>query len=114
VVFDKKSMLREKSETENKAQGGASDSSTNAPEKGVEFSESPKRPEGSEEDSSNPDGDNQETTQEQPRPLRRLVRVTVPPTRYHWDDDHVSFTLVTEIREPDSYREAIEADGHGK
>jgi len=42
VVFDKKSMLREKSETENKAQGGASDSSTNTQEKRVEFSESPK------------------------------------------------------------------------
>ena len=38
----------------------------------------------------------------------------MPPTRYGWDDDHVSFALVTEIGEPDSYREAIDADDHGK
>jgi len=56
---------------EDKAQDGASDSSVDTKEKGVEFSESPKRPEGSEKDSSNSDGDNEETTQEQPRPLRR-------------------------------------------
>jgi len=49
VVFDEESMLREKSETEDKAQGGASDSSTDTQEKEVEFSDSPKRPEGSEE-----------------------------------------------------------------
>jgi len=33
----------------------------------------------------------------------------VPPTRYDWEDDHVSFTLVTETGDPSSYREAIEA-----
>jgi len=38
----------------------------------------------------------------------------VPPTRYGWDDDHVSFALVIETGEPDSYREAIEADDHSK
>jgi len=38
----------------------------------------------------------------------------VPPTRYGWKDDHVSFALVTEIGDPDSYKEAIEADDHGK
>jgi len=65
-------------------------------------------------DSSDPDGDNQEAIQEQPIPLRRLVIVTVPPTRYDWDDDHVSFALVTEIREPDICRKAIEADDHSK
>ena len=72
----------------------------------VKFSESPKRPEGSEKDSSDPDGNNQEAIQEQPTPLKRSVRVTVPPTRYDRDDDHVSFALVIETREPNSYREA--------
>jgi len=38
----------------------------------------------------------------------------VPPTRYGWDEDHVSFALVTETGEPDSYREVIEADDHDK
>jgi len=110
VIFDEDSMLREKSEKEDKAQGGISDSSAaNTQEKGVEFSDNSKRPEGSEEDSSDSDGDKQEAIQEQPRPLRRLVRVTVPP-----DEGHVSFTLVTETGEPNSYREAIEADDHDK
>ena len=36
------------------------------------------------------------------------------PTRCGLDEDHVSFTLVTETGEPDSYREAIEADDQGK
>jgi len=65
VVFDENSMLREKSDTEDKAQGGASDSSAvDTQEKGVEFSDSPKKPERSEEDSSGSDGDKQEATQE--------------------------------------------------
>jgi len=38
----------------------------------------------------------------------------VPPTRYGWEDDHVSFVLVTETGDPDSYREAIEADDYDK
>ena len=46
--------------------------------------------------------------------MSRSVRVTVPPTRYGWDDDHVSFVLVTETGEPDTYREAIETDDHSK
>jgi len=37
----------------------------------------------------------------------------VPPTRYGWDDDHVSFALVIET-EPDSYREAIKENDHNK
>ena len=52
VIFDEKSMLQEKSETEDKAQGGASNSSADTQEKKVEFLESPKRPEGLEDDSS--------------------------------------------------------------
>ena len=36
------------------------------------------------------------------------------PIRNGWDDDHVSFALVTESSEPDSYREAIKADDHDK
>jgi len=46
--------------------------------------------------------------------LRWSVRVRVPPTRYNWDENYVSFALVIETGEPDSYREAIEADDHGK
>jgi len=38
-------MLQEKSEMEDKAQGGASNSSTDTQEKEVEFSDSLKRPE---------------------------------------------------------------------
>jgi len=65
VIFDEDSMLREKSETENKAQDGISDSSAaDTQKKGLEFSESLKRPKRSEKDSPNPDGDNQEATQE--------------------------------------------------
>ena len=87
MVFDEESMLREKSETEDKAQGAASDSSADTQEKEVEFSESPKRSEGSEEYSSDLNRDEQEATQEQPRPLRQSVRITVPPIRYDWEDD---------------------------
>ena len=105
----------EKSQAEDKAQDEASNSSAaDTQEKGVEFSDSPSRPEGSEEDSSDLDGDDQEATQEQPRLLRWSVRVTVPLTRYGWEDDHVSFALVTETGDPDSYREAIETDDHSK
>ena len=75
-------MLRGKSEMKDKAQGEASDSlAADTHEKEVEFSDRPKRPEGSEENSSDLDGDKQEATQEQPRPLRLSVRVTVLPTR---------------------------------
>jgi len=46
VVFDEDSMLWEKSETEDKAQGGALYSlATDTQEKGIEFSDSLKRPE---------------------------------------------------------------------
>jgi len=38
----------------------------------------------------------------------------MPPTRYTWDDDHVSFALLTETGEPESYREVIKADDHDK
>ena len=44
--------------------------------------------------------------------MKRSVRVTVPPIRYEWDEHHVSFALVTETGEPDSYRKAIEVDDH--
>jgi len=114
VIFDEELMLQKKSETEDKAQGEGSDSSADTQEKKVEFSESPKRSEGSEEDSLDSDGDEQEATQEQPRPLRRSVRVTMPPTRYGWEDDHVSLALLTEIGEHDSYRKAIKTDDYGK
>ena len=46
--------------------------------------------------------------------MRRSVRVSVPPIRYGWEDDHVSFALVTKTEDPSSYRETIEADNHDK
>ena len=85
-------MLQEKSETKDKAQGGAPDNSADTQEKGVEFSENPKRP----------DGDEHKATQEQPKLLRRSVRVTEPPVWYGWEDDHVFIPLVTETGDPSS------------
>ena len=46
--------------------------------------------------------------------MRRSVRVTVSPTRYDWENDHVSLALVIETGDPSSYRKAIEIDDHGK
>ena len=61
MVFNEDSLLREKSEMEDKTQGGPSDSlAVDTQKKEVKFSDSPKRPEGSEEDSSDSDGDKQE------------------------------------------------------
>jgi len=114
VVFNEESMLQEKSKTEDKAQGGASDSSTNTQEKKVEFLDNPKRPDESEEDSSDSYRNEQKATQKQPRPLRQSIRVTVPPAWYGWKDDHDSLAFVTETGDPSSYREAIEANNHSK
>jgi len=50
----------------------------------------------------------------QPRLLKRSVGVTVPPTRYSWKDDHISFALVTEMGDPSSYSEEIATDDHNK
>ena len=38
----------------------------------------------------------------------------MPLTRYGWNEDHVSFALVTKIGDPSSYRKAIEVDDHDK
>ena len=46
--------------------------------------------------------------------MRQSVRLTVPPIRYGWEDDHVSFALVTEKGEPDNDNEVIEVDDHDK
>jgi len=46
VIFDEKSILQERSETEDKAQGGASNSSADTLVNGIEFSDSPKRLDG--------------------------------------------------------------------
>ena len=51
MVFDEESMLQSRSK------GGASDSSVDTQNRGVEFSESPKRHEESEENFSDSDGD---------------------------------------------------------
>ena len=57
VVFNEESMLQEKSTTEDKTQDGASDNSVDTQEKRVKFSDSHKRLKGSEENSSDSDGD---------------------------------------------------------
>ena len=46
MIFDEESILQERSETEDKAQGGAPDSSVDTQVKGVEFSGGLKRPDG--------------------------------------------------------------------
>jgi len=46
MIFDEESMLQDKSETKNKAQGKALNSSTCTQKKRVEFSENPKKPDG--------------------------------------------------------------------
>ena len=107
MVFDEESMLQEKLET-------AIDRLADTQEKRVEFSESTKRLDVIEEDSSDLDGDEQKATKEQPRPLRRSVKVTMPLIRYGWEDDHVSFALVKNAGDPCSYKEAIKADDHDK
>jgi len=61
--------------------------------------------------------DMQEATQEQtvkPKLLRRLDRVSVPPIRYGWDEDQVSFALVTDHGDPSSYKKAIETNDSDK
>jgi len=75
-------MLQERSETEDKAQSGAPYCSTDTRVKIVEFSDSPKRHDESDKNSSDSDGDEQNATQEQPRQLSQSVRVSVSPTRY--------------------------------
>ena len=65
-------------------------------------------------ESSDSDGDKHEATQEQPRLLRRSVRITMPPIRYDWEDGHVSFALITQAGDSRSYREEIEVDDSDK
>ena len=67
---------------EDKAQGGAPDSAADSQAKEIEFSDSSKKPDGSDEDPSESDGDEHEATQQQPRSLRQSDRVLVPPLRY--------------------------------
>ena len=62
-------MLQEKSETEDKTQCGASNSSADTQEKGVEFSKSLKRTDRSEENFSDSVEDEQEATHSN-KPLR--------------------------------------------
>jgi len=97
----KNQMLQEKSE--DKAQGRAPDSSTESQAKKVEFSNDPKKPDGLDEDSDS-DRDEHGATQQQPKLLRQSNRVSVSLTRYGWENDHVSFVLVIETRDPNSYR----------
>jgi len=50
----------------------------------------------------------------QPISLKRSDRVSVSPIRYGREDDQVSFALVTKTGDPNSYKEAIEADDSDK
>jgi len=84
VIFDEELMLQE-SQRQDIAQGRASESLIDFQSKEFEFSDDPNKPVGSDENSSDLDGDIQESTQEQhvqPRSLRRLDRVSVPQIRY--------------------------------
>ena len=96
--------------TEDKVQGGVSNVPVDSQVE-VEVLEVPKSPEGTTEETEI-ERDGEQATQEQPRPLRRSSRTVVPPSRYGWEDedDHVSYALFTEVGDPCSYREAIEAD----
>ena len=57
VAFDEESILQEKSEIEDKAQDGAPNNLVGTQVKKVEFSDGPKRPYRSNEDSSDTDED---------------------------------------------------------
>jgi len=46
--------------------------------------------------------------------LRRSNRVLVPVIRYGWDENNVSFVLITKVGDSSSYKEAIEADDSDK
>jgi len=70
VVFDEEPILQEKSETKDKAQGGTPDNSADSQAKEFEFLDAPKKPDRSDEDSSDSDRDKQEATQQQSRQLR--------------------------------------------
>ena len=65
MVFNEESVLQERSETEVETQDGAPDSSIDTQVKRVEFSDSPKRLYGLNENSSDLDEDKQKATQEQ-------------------------------------------------
>ena len=70
MIFDEESILQERSEMEDKAQGGALNSSIDTQEKRVESSENPKRPDRSNEIFADSYGDEHKVTQEQLRTLR--------------------------------------------
>jgi len=50
----------------------------------------------------------------QPRLLRQSDRLSVLPIRYGWDEDQVTFALVTEAGDPSSYKEAIDVNDSDK
>jgi len=96
VIFYDDLMLLAKSKTENKAQGEASDSSVDSQREEFEFSDDSNKSVGSDED-------RQEATQEQHvqlRPLRWPNKVSIPPIKYDWEEDQISFALVTEAGDP--------------
>ena len=102
-------MLQEKSEMEDKVQRETSNSSTDTLKNGIEFSKSLKRPEGSEEDFSDSDRDEQEATQEQPKLLSYSATNKVWLRRWS-----CLFRISNRNMRAYSYREAIEAADNGK
>ena len=50
----------------------------------------------------------------QHRPLRQLERVSISPIRYDWNEDQVSFALVTEAGNTSSYKKTIEVEDSDK
>ena len=48
------------------------------------------------------------------RPLRQSDRVLVPLIRYGWEENQVSFALVTKVGDPSSYKEVTGADDSDK
>ena len=117
LVFNEDSMLQVRSKTEDKTQCGTLDSLADSQRDEFQFSDDPIKPFGSDEDSVVSDGDRKESTREQhvqARSLRRPDRVLVPPIRYGWKENQVSFKLVTKVGDPSSFKMAIEVDDSDK
>ena len=86
-----------------KAQGRDPDISTDTQVKGVELSDDLNRPDGSDKNFSDSNGDEQEATEEQLRPLRRLIKLLVLPIRYGWK--YICCKLVFHKKEIEQYKQ---------
>jgi len=116
VIFDQINNLQEKPKTEDKMHGEISDSSADSQSKEFEFSDDDNKPGGSDELLRfrwRQEG-SYSRVMEQPKLLRRSDSVSVLPIRYGWDEDQVSFELVTKAGDHSSYKEAIETNDSDK